>query len=336
MDLVTGGTGIVGSRIIFDLLNQGKSVRAIFREEESKDGMANLFNHWLPGSGDLVNRIQWIEGDILDVESLLLALEGVKNVYHVAAMVSFHKRDHQQMMKVNSEGTANIVNTCLAMDIEKVCFVSSVAAIGRSKPGEVIHEDIMWKNSPLNSQYAISKYSAERELWRGKEEGLNVCIVNPCIVVGPGNSPRSSMQIFHRAWKGMPFHTSGSNGFVGVNDVATACIGLMDKEVFGERFVLCSENLKYQEFFAKVTTALGKKPSSKAISIRMLKIAWLVDSALEKIGLRRATLTRESIKSATNNVSYLGGKISEHINFSYTPIDTSIEGTAQYFLAARK
>jgi nucleoside-diphosphate-sugar epimerase len=272
----------------------------------------------------------------LDVESLLVAMEGVQNVYHVAAMVSFHRSDHQQMMKVNSEGTSNIVNTCLAMDIHKICFVSSVAAIGRSKPGEVIHEEIMWKNSPLNSQYAISKYCAERELWRGKEEGLNVCIVNPCIVVGPGNFPRSSMNIFHQAWKGMPFHTSGSNGFVGVNDVAQACIGLMDKEVFGERFVLCSENLKYQEFFAKVSTALGKKPSSKTISKNMLKLAWLVDSALERIGLRRSTLTRESIKSATNNVSYLGGKITEHIDFTYTPIEKSIERTAQYFLAARK
>jgi dihydroflavonol-4-reductase len=336
MNLVTGGTGIVGSRILFDLLAQGQAVRAIFRDEQSKSGMARLFEHWEAGTGTRADQIQWIEGDILDIESLLVAMDGVQNVYHVAAMVSFHKKDHDRMMKVNSEGTSNVVNACLDGNIDKICFVSSVAAIGRSKPGEVIHEEIMWKNSPLNSQYAISKYSAERELWRGKEEGLNVCIVNPCIVVGPGNSPRSSMQIFHRAWKGIPFHPTGSNGFVGVGDVSKVCIKLMEKEIFGQRFVLCAENLHYRDFFSKVSTALGKTPTSKSISKKMLKIAWILDSILAGVGLRKATLTRESIKSATNNVSYLGGKITKHIDFAYTPIDEAINHTAQYFLASRK
>lgn len=336
MNLVTGGSGIVGSRLLFDLLCQGQSVRAILRDEQGKLDLPLLFEHWKPGTGHLANNIHWIEGDILDIESLLLAMDGVKNVYHAAAMVSFRKKDHQQMMKVNAEGTSNVVNACLGSGVDKICFISSVAAIGRSKPGEVIHENIMWKNSPLNSQYAISKYSAERELWRGKEEGLNVCIVNPCIIVGPSNSPRSSMQIFHRAWKGIPFHTTGSNGFVGVNDVSKACIGLMENKVFGERFVLCAENLPYRDFFSKVITSLGKKPTKKTISKPLLKLAWIMDSTLELIGLRKATLTRESIKSATNNVSYLGGKICEHIDFSYTPIDQAITHTAQFFLAARK
>ena len=331
MDLVTGGSGIVGARIIFDLLAHGRKVRAIYRNPEHIHGLDKLFNHWQPGTGEWAQRIQWMEADILDTEALSLAMDGIEHAYHAAAVVSFHKRDYDTMHKINAEGTANVVNACLEADVKQLCFISSVAAIGRSKPGEVIDEEVMWKNSPLNSQYAISKYSGEREIWRGKEEGLNVCVVNPCIIVGPANTPRSSMQVFDRVWHGLRFYTSGSNGFVGVEDVSAACITLMEERVFGERFILCSDNLSYREFFTKIAVALDREPPGKLISASMLKWAWRAESFAEWLRLRKAILTRESVRSAVNNVSYRGGKIEEKTAFRYRSLDEAIRQTAHYY-----
>lgn len=193
---------MLGSRLIYDLVRSGEEVRAIKRPTSDLATIKNIFNYYSPSEKNLMENLEWVEGDVTDMFSLLEAMKGITKVYHCAAMVSFNPKARDKMMKVNIEGTANIVNACLEKGIEKLCYASSVAAIGNpvlKKPGsenghagpgrfvEEITENTPWVASAKNSNYTISKYASEQEVWRGIEEGLNAVIVNPSIIIGPVN-----------------------------------------------------------------------------------------------------------------------------------------------------
>ncbi len=210
--LITGATGLVGSATARRFLADGHSVSVLHRPDSDRSLLQ-----------DVEDRIQWIEGDILDVLSLEKALENVEYVVHAAAVVSFVPRDEAAMVKVNVEGTANVVNACLKRGIRKLCHVSSVAALGRPHPRTieqdkpvVIDETQRWEDSPNNSAYAKTKYLAELEVWRGISEGLPAVIVNPSLILGEGDWQKSSTQLFKYVYDGKPFYTEGTVNYVDV------------------------------------------------------------------------------------------------------------------------
>jgi dihydroflavonol-4-reductase len=179
MILVTGGTGLVGSHLLYDLTRSGKNVRVLKRMNSNVSTVKKVFSYYTPDPELLLNKIEWVDADLLDVYSLIEAMDGVTEVYHCAAMVSFEKKHQAEMMKINVEGTSNMVNAALEKGVKKFCHVSSIASLGRVENGGLTSEETFWKSSPDNSNYSISKYGAEREVWRAAEEGLNVVIVNP-------------------------------------------------------------------------------------------------------------------------------------------------------------
>jgi nucleoside-diphosphate-sugar epimerase len=164
--LVTGATGFLGSYILRLLLKKGYKVRAIRR---SSSPMAML--------QDIADKVEWVEGDVTDLPFLEEATKDIDYVYHAAAAVSFNSKDKEKMMLVNGIGTENIVNVCLDNGVKKLLHVSSIAALGRKENVTEIDENAQWENSPLNSDYAISKFKAECEVWRGIQEGLNAVII---------------------------------------------------------------------------------------------------------------------------------------------------------------
>jgi dihydroflavonol-4-reductase len=197
MILVTGGTGLVGSHLLYDLVKSGASVRALKRAGSDLKGVLKTFSFYSQVPEELFSRIQWVEGDIEDMASLEDAMEGADKVYHCAAIVSFLPQDRSAMLRVNVEGTANVVNACLQKQVSKLCHVSSIASLGRNSTSDLVNEETHWKTSPQNSWYAISKYGAEREVWRGAEEGLKVVVVNPSVILGPGSWNKS----FYSVWQ---------------------------------------------------------------------------------------------------------------------------------------
>lgn len=328
MVLVTGGTGLVGGRILLELAQSGQPVKALKRATADTQWVEKLFELHMPNG---YNLIQWVDGDVNDVPSLEEAMGGCHTVVHAAAVVSFHRKDRENMFKINVEGTANVVNVALGHGIKRFCHISSTAALGRSIPGEHIDEGATWKKSPLNSQYAISKYNAENEVWRGSVEGLNVVVVNPSIVIGTGNPQRSSGALFSRVMKGLKFYPGGSNGFVSADDVARACNHLLKEEVFGERFVLSSANLSYRDLFSKIATSLGKKPPTTEASPGMMNLYRIAQGLLEFFGGGRASVTKQNVRNAANQVYYDGNKITRHCSFTYGDIDKAIDDSAQYY-----
>ena len=331
MILLTGATGLLGSHIAYELLQQGKKIRALKRKDSNSTLTEKIFSFYTNEHIELLNAIEWVEGDVLDLGSLEDAMVGITHVYHCAAMVSFLPKEKDKMMQVNIEGTANVVNAAMHAGVKKLCHISSIAALGSTIDGSLITEETWWKNNPSNSYYAISKYGAEREVWRAAEEGLNVVIVNPSFIIGPGDTSKSSSEAFGILRKGASWYTNGVNGYVDARDVAHAAIKLIESDVLNQRFILNAANLSYRSFFDKVLVQLNKPKTKREAGKFLLALAWQIEKLLAAIAGRNPIITKEKVGYALQISQYDGSKIQKTINFNYRNIDTSIMEICKFY-----
>ncbi len=319
--LITGGTGFLGSYLLRYLVQQGEKVRAIRRESSSMDLVKSI-----------ENEVEWVEADILDVVSLEEAMQGIEQVYHCAAVVSFEPNTAKWMKKVNAEGTANVVNMALRMGVKRLLHVSSIAAIGRNKHSEIVTENTKWERSPLNSNYAVSKMMAEQEAWRGSAEGLEVVAVNPSVIMGSGRWEDGTNGFFSQIWKGLKFYPTGTTGFVDVRDVAKAMILVMNSEIVDERYILNGENVAYPTFLNWIAESLGKAKPSIKVNTFIRELAWRAAWLLSKITGKKPFLTKETAHSSSNTFYYQNDKFSTKFpNFEFTPIRQTIAETAEQY-----
>ena len=312
--LVTGGSGLVGTELINQLLQQGSKVRAIYSTTPIVE----------------VNdpNLEVIHCDILNTVDLEKVMQGISYVYHCAAVVSFHPKEKAGMFQINVEGTANIVNACLEAGVKKLVHVSSVAAIGRNKNNGTLTEEIKWSGHATYSAYGKSKHLGEMEVWRGIGEGLNAVIINPSVILGGNSWEKGSSALFHSAYKEFPWYTSGSTGFIDVNDVAKAMILLMNSEISGERFILNGENLKYKDLFSAMAKGFGKRPPHKKVTPFLAGLVWRAEALKAAFTGRSPLLTEETANSAQANVSYNNQKIMSFFPaFQFTPIEETINKT---------
>lgn len=328
MILVTGGTGLVGSQLLFDLTIREQKVRALKRKNSDLRITRRLFND----QPERFNRIEWVEGDVTDLFSIEDALQGVDTVYHSAAMISFLPEDKEKMYKINVEGTANMVNMALEKKVKNFCHVSSVAALGRSEGNRTIDEHNLWKTSKFNSNYAISKYGGEREVWRGVEEGLNAVIINPSIIIGPGNWITGSTQLFPSIYHGLPFYSAGITGYVDVRDVSRCAIELVQKNIRGERFIISAENLSYKDLFFMIADEMQKKRPFIEAKPWMSALVWRIESFLRLFWKGKSMITKETARSAVEKWYYNNEKICKTLNTEFIPIRSAVQYTVNCFL----
>lgn len=325
MILVTGATGLVGAHLLLHLIENGeKYVRALYRNQKNIEKTKALFE--LYKKGELFAKIHWIQGDILEVPSLELAFENVTYVYHCAACISFNPNDEDQLRKVNIEGTANIVNFCIDKNIKKLCHVSSIAALGDLAPHEKeVNETTEWNPEVLHSDYAISKYGAEMEVWRGQQEGLNVVIVNPGVIFGPGFWQQGSGAFFTSIEKGMPFYTYGTSGYVAVSDVVKIMHLLMLSDCNGERFALLSKNYTYKEIIYLIADKINaKKPKTEA-KPWMLHLAWRLDWLFSTIFRTKRRISKHSAQSLLNSDTISNEKIKNYLGYNFEEIPAYLD-----------
>ena len=331
MILVTGGTGLVGSHLLYDLVKQDEPVRAIIRNKEKIELVKKVFSYYSDDSENLIQKIDWVEGDILDLYSLNEAFANVKKVYHCAAVVSFDGKNKNELINANVQGTENVVNLCLSHQIVKLCHVSSIASLGGSLNGDIIDEGAKWTSSKNHSTYSASKYKSEMEVWRGIQEGLNAVIVNPSVILGPGFWNSGSGSLFTKAAKGMKFFTSGATGFIDVRDVADVMIKLMESEISAERFVLSAENLHYKDLFDKVAEVMKVAKPKREATKNLLKLAVLLDGLASKLGLKKREITKDIIRSSMSVSVYSNEKVKKAIGKTFIPIEISIGDIAEKF-----
>ncbi len=315
MIFVTGGTGFLGSYILQELVLQGKPVRALRRKLS--------FPFYLhPG---LLDKISWVDGDILDVNGLIENLQGCNQIIHAAGFVSFYPPDKKKLFKINIEGTANLVNAAIETGITDFVHVSSVSALGRNDNAGLVDEEIKWPGNDGQSNYGISKYFGEMEVWRGMGEGLSPLIVNPATLIGYGDWNESSCGLFKTAYREFPWYMSGTNGFADVEDTARAIISLMNSDIRNERFIISAENRSYREIFNWMADGFGKKPPSRKAGSFLAGMAWRKEKMKSFITKKRPLVTKESVEIANRLSKYDNKKLLTAIpSFHFRSLEDSI------------
>ncbi|MBL4568321.1 MAG: SDR family oxidoreductase [Flavobacteriaceae bacterium] len=309
MILVTGGTGLVGAHLLYHLALENDVIKAIYRTEESLVAVKRVFFNYSIEGPSLFSKIEWVQADITDVPSLEHAFIDVTIVYHAAAMVSFDLKVYRTMRQVNIEGTANIVNFCIDKKVQKLCFVSSIAAVEESLHSGEINEENEWNGTKNKSGYSITKYGAEMEVWRASQEGVDVVIVNPGVILGSGFWTVNSGEFFTQIVKGFRFYTDGITGFVGVADVVKIMVHLMKSDIKNERFILVGENKSFKEIFWLIARGLGKRRPKIKVTKAITSFLWRIGGLITLFTGKTYPLTEHTAKSMHSKHFYSSKKI---------------------------
>ena len=332
MILVTGGTGLVGAHLLWQLLQEHDSITATHRKGSNLKRVEKIFNYYAANGSTLFQKIKWIEADLCDIPKLEQAFEQIDYVYHAAALISFDPKHYNNLVKTNAEGTANVVNLCIEKRVKKLCYVSTIGTIGKSVNATVATEENEWNDQHINV-YARSKYRAEMEVWRGSQEGLAVVMVNPGIIIGPGFWEAGTGALFTTAHKGYRWYPPGGTGFVTVHDVVRMMIDLMVSPIKNERFIAVAKNLSFKEILTQLTAAMGKPQPKKQLKYWQLEIGRLADFLWCTLSGNSRKITKNSIHSMKHRDAYSSAKIEQSINFKFEPLAETIAFSCAQFVA---
>ena len=333
MILVTGGTGLVGAHLLYTLIDNNEEVRAIYRETSDLNAVKKVFSYYTSKVEILFNKIDWQIADITDILSLEVVFKNIDYVYHCAAYISFNPRHFKKLKKVNVEGTANVVNYCISEKVIKLCYISSVASLGKSENKSLITEECEFNPNDRNSVYSITKHQAEMEVWRGSQEGLDAIIVQPGVIIGEGIWSSASGGIFRTIAKGLKFYTPGGIGIVDVKDVVKAMIYLTKSELKNQAYILVGKNILYEKLLAKISNKLNRKAPKLLISKTLMLTFASYDWFLNKLFKTRRKLLKSTVRSLFKRSFYDASKITNTKNFSFRNLDKTIERVARNYRA---
>ena len=333
MNLVTGATGIIGSHVVFSLLQNNEFVIAGKQKQSDILKVKKLFSYYTKNYQELFDKIKWVEIDLLDIYSIEAALENVNSVYHCAGMVSFNKKDRASLYQINEIGTTNIVNACLSKNINSLCYVSSISAINNLDYKLPLNEDVFWKKSGKESDYSISKYNAEREVWRGIEEGLSAVIVNPGIVLSPGFWNQSSSVLFSTCFKGNKFYTNGSSAYIGALDLSAIMLELVSAKKFGSRYIIIENNYSYHFILSEIQKQFNKTPPSIKISKWLMRLGRLASQVASNFTKNHPIISSSMINSAFNTQTFSNQKILALTKRQIMPINQVINEICKIYLS---
>lgn len=338
MVFITGATGILGSHFLLSLVQTEVKVKALKRAASDLSNVETIFRyHFASDYKKYWDKIEWVEGDILDIISLTSAFKGIEKVIHCAANVSFNPKDRRDLKKVNIFGTENVVNACIETGVKRLLYISSTAALGKSTFPTPVTEETKWAFNTDHSYYGFTKHMAEREVWRGMEEGLEVIILNPCIIVGPGEWGKSSAATFETIANGLKFYTKGSNAFVDVRDVVKAGLLLDQSNLINEQYLTTGENLSFKAFFDLIASKLSVKPPSRLANATMAGIAWRAESIKSLFTGKAPLITKETAQSGQSEVFFSSEKILAQLpQFSFNSIAEAIDYAGNIYLKEKK
>jgi len=330
MILVIGGTGLLGSHLLFELMKTQKKVKCLYRDSSKINKVRKLFDYYSNDKTHRFDEIEWIKGDLLDLVSLNDAFENVSEVYHCAAFVSFVRNDFKKMLNVNCRGTANVVNFALKYKVKKLAYVSSTATICSNSKHSPTTEKDRCTNSSHTSGYALSKYNAEREVWRASEEGLNVVIINPSIIFGATEFMDSSMAIFKTVQDGLILYSPGSNAFVDARNVAECLVKLMDSNIMNERFLCVGTNTSFKNMLEILANVLNVRVPSKCVPKWLAIFAGRISETFALFSRKQPKITLETMRSAYSNEEYSNEKISKAIDISWYSLEESFQNAKKF------
>ncbi|MCM5662147.1 NAD-dependent epimerase/dehydratase family protein [Galbibacter mesophilus] len=323
MILVTGGTGLIGAHLLLHLAKEERAMKATYRTQDKIALVKDFFSS--EGYSHYFQNIEWQEADVTNIPALEKVFEGVTHVYHCAGLISFDPSDYKILRQTNIEGTANIVNLCITHKIKKLCHLSSIATLGTKPTNEDIDETVYWNPEAENNVYAITKYGAEMEVWRGTQEGVDAVILNPGVVFGEGFNDAPSNAFFSKIKNGLSFYPTGGTAFVDVKDVVKAMVNAMNLPVTNERFIIVGENKTYQSVLEGIADALNTKKPTKKLPAWQLSILWRLDWFLALFPGRKRKLTKTAANSLTSQTFYSHNKAKDTLGITFTKIEDTIK-----------
>ena len=327
---LTGSTGLIGGHLLVGLYKRNYKVRALIRKSSSFIQLKLICDFYGVSFEELHDSVEWVEGDTLDFVGLHELMKGVDDVFHCAAMVSFNQKNRNEILRINVQGTSNMVDTSIDCGVKRFCFISSIAALGSEKNNGLIDEYSLRDPYKITSSYSESKYLSELEVWRGSTEGLDVVILNPGVVLGPGNPDKGSLLFFKVAKKGIPFYTEATTGYVDVRDIARAAIELMTRGIFGKRFVLVSENIDNKRLFTLIANSFGKKGPVFLAGKTILYFAVFISRIVSILTGNTPQLTFDTVRSAQHPQRFSSKQIKEVLNFEFIPIEQTVGDTVGF------
>lgn len=330
MILITGATGLVGCHLMIELLQNDMQLRALHRNSSDLDRVKRVFSYYTDDPDSLFTKIEWYKADLLDLSELDAAFHGVSQVYHCAALISFDPADKDRLYETNVLGTTHIVNLCIQNGVEKICHVSSIAALGDAYEDEIINEEVDWDDRTV-ANYAITKYRAELEVWRCVQEGVPAVIVNPGIIIGPGFWHTGSGTLFKMVAKGQKWYPPGGTGMVTIRDVVQAMTGLMTSDIQNERFILVNKNMSYKEIFSMIAREFDKPEPVRELKVWQLRLLLPLDWLRSKLQGKSRRITKDNLRSVSRRKVYDGQKIVSAMPFNYELLAEAVYFGCQMF-----
>lgn len=325
MIFVTGGTGLIGSFLLHELRARGLQVRALHRGTVPTDAASG---------------VEWVAGDLLDSGLLASAISSeVTHVFHCAGLVSYAPQDEDALLQVNVEGTAAVVDACLTRPGIRLGHVSSVAALGNppalaadetSADTRIITESATWDLGASHPAYATSKYLGELEVWRGVAEGLSAVIINPSVVLGPGDWHRSSTRLLRYAYDEHYFYTRGLLNFVDVRDVVAHFLRLMLElpPTPPERYILSGGACSLGDLLRAAASVFGRRPPAVAVPDWAAEVIWRFEHVRSLLTGARPLITRDTARAGRLPIRYDAHKAQQTTGLSFKPLADTIAWAA--------
>lgn len=320
MIAVTGANGLLGSFIVRKLIQEQLPFVALKREGSDTSLLT-----------DVADKIQWRDADVLNPVQVNEAMTGCSKVIHAAAMVSFNPHRANEVMEINAYGTRHVVNACQEHNIQRLVHISSVAALGRQKGQTLVQEDNKWIDNPMNSVYAISKYRAELEVFRGQEEGLNTIILNPSVILAPANWNRSSAKLFKYAWNEKRFYINAFLNYVDARDVASCTVKFLQTDHQAQRIIVNAGNISFKNFFEKIAANFNVRAPSIKLSKNILNVVAKTELLRTLFSRSEPLVSRETAQLADTRFLYDNKKIKNILDFEFQTIDNTLDWCCTYY-----
>lgn len=310
--LVTGGTGFLGSNLAKALLREGCSVRILRRPHSDLRAIGNA-------------PVEHCIGDVRDSRSLTRAMKGCDTVFHTAAVISYWRRERNVMYDINIRGTRNVVEACLETGVQKFIHTSSIAAIGYPETGPYADESNAFNWDRFDVGYRISKHRAEEEVREGIRRGLQAVLLNPSVIIGPGDIHFHGGQIIRDVLKRRIFYyLEGGMNVVYVDDVVRGHLAAARVGRVGERYILSGENLTHREIFSITAGIVGGIRPFFKLPVRLVR--WIGAFAEGTGGLlgRKPWVTRELLAGAGLANYFTCQKASRELGYTVTPFSEAV------------